>query len=37
MKTEDHWAYMCEWHFEKLGLGLGTGLGQVLVTEDATK
>lgn len=25
------WAYMCEEHFNKYGVGLGTGLGQKLV------
>jgi len=24
------WAYMCERHFRKLGVGLGTGKGQKL-------
>ena len=24
------WAYMCEQHFSKLGVGLGTGKGQKL-------
>lgn len=26
------WANMCTAHFEEFGLGLGTGLGQELVT-----
>jgi alpha-D-ribose 1-methylphosphonate 5-triphosphate synthase subunit PhnL len=30
-------AYMCHWHFQRLGLGLGTGLGQILLHEDSTK
>lgn len=27
------WAYMCQKHFEKLGVGLGTGRGQKLEVE----
>jgi hypothetical protein len=26
-----HWAFMCKEHFDKLGVGLGTGKGQRLV------
>lgn len=29
------WAYMCEPHFQRYGSGLGTGVGQMLVVEDA--
>lgn len=25
------WAYLCQGHFDDLGIGLGTGLGQRLV------
>ena len=28
------WAYMCETHLESLGVGLGVGRGQRLVTAD---
>lgn len=28
------WAYMCENHFDKVGVGLGMGLGQVLLCSD---
>lgn len=28
------WAYMCEEHFESLGVGLGTGRGQRLIPES---
>jgi hypothetical protein len=28
------WAYMCEYHFRKCGVGLGTGRGQKLIIED---
>lgn len=27
------WAYMCPDHFEAFGVGLGTGKGQLLLTE----
>lgn len=27
------WAYMCQPHFEELGVGTGTGQGQKLVTR----
>ena len=27
------WAYMCDRHFEALGVGLGTGKGQYLMPE----
>ena len=28
------WAYMCETHFQGVGVGLGTGRGQMLLTEE---
>lgn len=28
------WAYMCKAHFEKYGVGLGTGKGQKLIHRD---
>lgn len=28
------WAYMCEEHFEYVGIGLGTGKGQRLILEE---
>ena len=28
------WASMCEEHYKKYGIGLGTGKGQELVLED---
>ncbi len=28
------WAYMCDEHFQQYGVGLGTGRGQRLITED---
>ncbi len=27
------WAYMCETHFQSMGIGLGSGKGQKLVTR----
>lgn len=33
-KTQDGpWAYMCEQHFSQIGIGLGLGRGQRLVTK----
>lgn len=29
--TYGPWAYMCENHFQKYGVGLGVGAGQMLV------
>lgn len=29
-----HWGYLCGEHFEKYGVGLGTGRGQVLLCGD---
>jgi len=31
-----YWAYMCQEHFEKLGVGLGTGRGQKLIKIGGT-
>jgi hypothetical protein len=31
------WAYMCERHFKELGVGLGTGRGQLLIASNPTK
>lgn len=33
--TEGPWANMCEFHFKKYGVGLGTGKGQRLVLAEA--
>ena len=30
-----YWAYMCQRHFEHVGVGLGTGAGQRLVLMSA--
>ena len=27
------WAYLCEDHYQRVGLGLGTGRGQRLIVE----
>jgi hypothetical protein len=35
--TGGHWAYMCPWHFKAYGLGLGTGVGQRLVTHEEVR
>ena len=32
--TRGPWAYMCEDHFQDLGVGLGTGKGQKLIVTD---
>lgn len=32
--TEGPWANMCEAHFKKYGVGLGTGKGQKLVLAE---
>lgn len=31
------WAYMCEMHFQALGVGLGTGKGQKLIVGERPK
>jgi hypothetical protein len=31
------WAYMCEEHFEAMGVGLGTGRGQRLIVGERPK
>ncbi|QGJ92876.1 hypothetical protein PBI_BEAGLE_119 [Arthrobacter phage Beagle] len=31
------WASMCDEHFEKFGIGLGTGVGQKYVVGEAPK
>lgn len=31
--TQGPWAYLCQRHFELLGIGLGTGRGQLLIVE----
>lgn len=31
--TEGPWANMCDYHFEKYGIGLGTGRGQRLIIK----
>jgi hypothetical protein len=28
------WAYMCERHYQNVGVGLGEGMGQKLYTSD---
>ena len=28
------WAYMCEAHFQRYGMGLGTGRGQKLIVKE---
>lgn len=33
MKGRTTWAYMCQSCFDQHGVGLGTGLGQELVTK----
>jgi hypothetical protein len=33
--THGPWAYMCPDHFEAFGVGLGTGRGQLLLTESS--
>ncbi len=33
--TMGPWADMCQHHFERFGVGLGTGVGQRLVVRDA--
>ena len=30
------WAYMCETHFEQLGVGLGLGKGQRLILKEGS-
>ena len=32
--TYGPWAYLCEEHFQKLGMGLGLGKGQKLIKEN---
>lgn len=32
--TMGPWAYMCEKHFKKYGVGLGLGKGQELIVEE---
>lgn len=33
--TQGSWGYMCQEHFNRFGVGLGTGKGQKLVVADA--
>lgn len=33
--TQGPWAYMCEEHFQEFGVGLGMGVGQKLVVNNA--
>jgi len=35
--TTGRWAFMCELCFNSLGSGLGTGKGQVLLTQEDIK
>ncbi len=32
--TYGKWAYMCEYHFELYGIGLGLGIGQKLIKKE---
>lgn len=32
--TEGPWAYMCEPHFTRFGIGLGMGVGQRLILKS---
>ena len=33
--TMGPWAYLCQPHFDQIGMGLGLGIGQRLVVRDA--
>lgn len=35
--TEGPWANMCRFHFDKYGVGLGTGKGQRLIAREGPR